>query len=142
VLFFFFLTYCTMARQHSTGLGVQRYLGRRKNSLTARTRTPWRHRIKAKYYTPTPAEKATRKAERRARKELRAKAFDSASAAVMQEAVRLHETLGSATVTQCYEELCQRSQLKTKRAKSRWNAYLRQEVKKINDGVVFSYLGI
>jgi hypothetical protein len=55
----------------------------------------------------------------------------------MEQATLLREEFGGHTAEWYFEEIMQRARMsKSKRSASRWNAFLRSEVKSINDGDV------
>jgi hypothetical protein len=75
-------------------------------------------------------------AEKRAkRKKEYQEALADARHAIMDHAAKLHEKFGGHSIEWYFEEIMQRGRLaKATREPSRWNAYLRSEAKKINDG--------
>ena len=106
----------------------QRYIKTAKASV----RTPWRHRRKRATIIRTPTEKAAIKAKNHERKVAYADALSRAQDIVMQEAIKLQGQFGSCTIEYYFEAILQTSRLTKKRGPSRWNAYLRQEIKKHN----------
>jgi hypothetical protein len=63
-------------------------------------------------------------------------ALTEAQDVLMEAAVKMHETLGCHTVDYYYEAIIQTSRMtKHWRACNPWNAYLRAEVKKYNEGM-------
>jgi hypothetical protein len=80
-------------------------------------------------------EKARIAATRKSRKALYKEAFATAQAVIYDEAKKISEKHGFKDADGCYRELMQRTRLpSTKRSPSRWNAFLRSEVKRRNDG--------
>jgi hypothetical protein len=62
-----------------------------------------------------------------------------AQAAIYDEARKISEKHGFKDADGCYRELMQRTRLaSTKCSPSRWNAFLRSEVKRRNDGSLSS----
>jgi hypothetical protein len=122
--------------QPDLGLGPQSY------SLDARRsggskRHAWRRRTKRTQIQKTPMEKARIAAVKKARKDLYNKAFMDAGASIFDHAKILSETFGLKDADRSYQELMQRARIaNTKRSKSRWNAFLRDEVKRRNDGML------
>lgn len=97
-------------------------------------RVAWRRRAKRTQITKTPMEKARIAATRKSRKALYSKAFATAQSVVYEEAKKISETYGHKDADVCYRELMQRTRVaNTKRSASRWNAFLREEVKRRND---------
>ena len=83
----------------------------------------------------TPAEKAHVASLRRSRKEDYSNALAEARDMVMEQAVQLRERFGGHSVEYYYEEIMQRSRaVKGQRRITQWNAYLAQEIKRINEG--------
>lgn len=57
----------------------------------------------------------------------------------MEQATQLRELFGGHTVEWYFEEIMQQACMsKSKQETSRWNAFLREEVKQFNDGVYIS----
>jgi hypothetical protein len=83
----------------------------------------------------TPMEKARIAAARKARRAVYSDGFAAAQSAIYAEAKKISETHGFKDADACYREIMQRGRVaSTKRGPSRWNAFLRQEVKRRNDG--------
>ncbi|KAG1836873.1 hypothetical protein DFJ58DRAFT_734671 [Suillus subalutaceus] len=107
----------------------QRYIKVTKSS----SRTPWRHRIKRKARLRTQAEKKVLAEKCRANKCAYKDALADSQDMVMQEAVKLHEEFPHRTVEYHFEAILQRTHTKQKSRKAtRWNAFLRSEVKAMN----------
>jgi hypothetical protein len=87
----------------------------------------------------TPAEKAEAAAKRSNYRQSYNDALSKARGIVMEQATLLREEFGGHTAEWYFEEIMQRARMsKSKRSTSRWNAFLQNEVKSINDGDVFS----
>jgi|ERR1700722_4737696 hypothetical protein len=98
-------------------------------------RVPWRTRQARVTIRKGPIERAQIKARRQARKEVSRQGIKSAEAAIFEEAKKLSAVRGD-TPLQNYRMLLQRARItQSRRNVSAWNAYLRQEVKKRNDGM-------
>lgn len=102
----------------------------------ASKRVPWRRRAKRVQISKTPMEKARIAATRKARKAFREGLFCDAHSAVLDQAKILSENLGLKDVDKIYRELMQQSHRAShRRSVSRWNAFLRQEVTRRNNGL-------
>jgi hypothetical protein len=123
-----------MAR-HLSLHSAQRYI----KTTKASQRTPWRSRLKRKQIAKKSAEEKKTLAEKRLKKKIDYQtALAEAQDVLMQEAVKMHETLGCHTVDYYYEAIIQTSHMtKHQRACNPWNAYLRAEVKKYNEGMFY-----
>jgi hypothetical protein len=116
--------------------GLRRLVSQQRKLKTNKVRQPWRHRTKRTYLRKTPAEKAALAAKRLGHRQSYQTALAKARAVVMDEAIKLKEQFGAHSVDWYFEAIMQQSRIsKTKRAPSRWNAYLRQEVKAANNGM-------
>jgi hypothetical protein len=123
-----------MVRQSSAD-GPQRFKSLSRKLSTAKTRYAWRTKTKRKYIKRTPAEKAALKEKRQSEKKMYNDALQEAREVVLQQATQLHERFGGHSVQHYFEQILQQSRMKKRSRKvSRWNAYLRSEVKRINDG--------
>jgi hypothetical protein len=101
----------------------------------SKARKPWRHRAKRTTLQKTPAEKAEVAAKRHDHRVSYCDALSKARGIVMEQATQLREQFGGHTVEWYFEEIMQQAcKAKSKRETSRWNAFLRDEVKHINDG--------
>jgi len=101
---------------------------------TSKVRKPWRRRAKPTVKS-TPAEKKLKAVRRAVRKKEYHVALEEARATILDKATELHERFGGHSVNWYFEEIMQNGRLaKNSRDTSRWNAYLRSEVRKINDG--------
>jgi len=104
-------------------------------------RVPWRTRSKRIQTRKSASEKARHAQLRQSRKVVYNEALELAETAILGEAQKISISSGKKTPQQCYKDLLQRSRLvHTRRAPSKWNAYLRNEVRKRNDGKYFSLL--
>ncbi|KAG1869943.1 hypothetical protein F4604DRAFT_1583844 [Suillus subluteus] len=107
----------------------QRYIKVTKSS----SRTLWRHRIKRKARLRTEAEKKALAEKRNTQKCAYKDALADCQDMVMQEAIKLHEQFPHRTVEYHFEAILQRTHTKQKSRKAtRWNAFLRSEVKAMN----------
>jgi hypothetical protein len=110
---------------------------RRSGSGTQkRVRFPWRRRTKTARIEKDPSERAEINARRRAKKEACAATIASAESVIFEEAKKLSATLnGQKTPLQAHRMLLQTARVaQSERNISQWNAYIRQEVRKMNDG--------
>jgi len=125
-----------MARVHSQlGFGPQRYSLDARNSVGPK-RVAWRRRTKRAQIQKTPMEKAHIAATRKAHKALYNNAFTDAKSTIVEHTQKISEKFGLKDTDSTYWELMQQSRIaSTKHSKSRWNAFLREEVKKRNDGM-------
>lgn len=125
----------TMARLVIEGL--QRLSSKFRKLATNKTRKA-SHRTKHAVIRRTPQEKAQIAASRRAHRASYLEALNDARNSIMEQAAHLKETFGGHSIEYYLEAILQRSRLaKSTKAPNRWNAYLRQEVKRINDGESF-----
>ncbi|KAG2029493.1 hypothetical protein BDR03DRAFT_880613, partial [Suillus americanus] len=109
----------------------QRYIKVTKSS----SRTPWHHHMNRKARLRTEAEKKALAEKRKAHKGAYKDALADAQDLVMQEAVKLREQFPGRTVEYHFEAILQRTHTKQKSRKpTRWNAFLRSEVKAMNAG--------
>ena len=123
------------------GDGLRRLVSQQRKLSTSKARKPWRHRAKRTPLRKTPAEKAEAAAKRRDHKVSYNEALSKARGIVMEQATLLREEFGGHTVEWYFEEIMQRARMtKSKRETSRWNAFLRNEVKCMNDGKYCSSL--
>lgn len=114
---------------------LQRYASARRKLTTALKRQPWRHRAKRRALRRTSTEKQALKAKRREKKEAYSKALEEARAAMWEQAALMRERFGSHTLEYYVREIMQDARLnKTRRAPSRWNAFLSLEVQRLNQG--------
>lgn len=105
---------------------------------TSKARKPWRRRVKP--IKSTPAEKKLKAVQRKVRKKEYHVALEEARASILDRATELHERFGGHSVDYYFEEIMQNGRLvKGSRETSRWNAYLRSEVRKLNDGTYLIY---
>ena len=104
----------------------QCYIKRTKASVC----TPWWHHRKHVAIIWTPAEKAAIKAKNYERKVVYADALSRVQDIVMQEAIKLQEQFSLHTIEYYFKAILQAPHLTKKKRPSRWNAYLRQEIKK------------
>jgi len=119
----------------SQDAGPARFSSRMRTAATNKARLPWRNRTKHKTYQRTSVEKKALAEKRRNNKKSYHEALAAAYAAVQEEAVKLKEQFGAHSVQYYMEEIMQQSRLtKHKRSVNSWNVYLRNEVKRINDG--------
>jgi hypothetical protein len=123
-----------MARQQGDH-ELTRYKSSLRKLSTNKARHPWRHRNKNKRIPLTPPEKAQRKKDRLLHKINYKAAMQKAQDVMLEEAKKLRELFGGHSVEWYFQEIMQRSHVtKKKRKVTLWNAYLQQEVKRINDG--------
>ncbi|KAG1785413.1 uncharacterized protein HD556DRAFT_1249922 [Suillus plorans] len=110
-----------------------RYHTKLQKLTTQKPRKPWRHRSKG-HYKHTASEKAALKGKRLAHRIAYAEALKNAREVVQEQAKLLHEKFGSHSVQYYHEELMQRTRMATSsRSPSRWNAFVRREVKRMNE---------
>ena len=89
----------------------------------------------------TPALREVLARQREAQRENYTSTLQDARNAVEQHATQLRENFGGHTVDYYSQEILQRSRLERARRKpSRWNAFLRHELKKQNDGTLYHCL--
>lgn len=89
----------------------------------------------------TNIQKAQLQAKRKQRKKDLNDALTEARRRIWDEARKLREQFGTHTEQYYYEQLLQTSRLaKSTRKVNRWNAYLHQEVKRINEGMYIQKL--
>jgi hypothetical protein len=120
-----------MAPQSEQQQGPQRLLGRKAGYI----RRLWRRRTKRITIAKTPVEKARIAKQQREKKAAYEAAYLQAEAVIMEEATKLSEKFGKHTPQQCYRKLMQRARItQKKRSVNAWNVYLREEVKRRNDG--------
>ena len=128
-----------MARREHGQESLRRLYSKQRKLSTSKARLPWRHRAKRIALRKTPAEKAAQAAKRQAHRVSYREALTSARSVVMDQAIQLRERFGMHTVEWYFEEIMQQSRMgKVKRAPSRWNAFLRKEVQRINNGMYIS----
>jgi hypothetical protein len=121
------------------GDGLRRLVSQQRKLSTNKIRKPWRHRTKHTILRKTPAEKAEAAAKRSNYRQSYNDALSKARGIVMEQATLLREEFGGHTAEWHFEEIMQRARMsKSKRSTSRWNAFLWNEVKSINDGDIFS----
>ena len=88
----------------------------------------------------TSALKAVLAKQRAERQQRYTSALQEARHVVQQHATQLREEFGGHTVGYYQQEILQRGRLeRTRRKSSRWNTFLRQELKKRNNGVPFYF---
>jgi hypothetical protein len=81
-------------------------------------------------------EKARISLQRREKKMCHKEAYAQAEQVVMEEATKLSEKFGKHTPEECYRRLLQRARItQKKQSVNDWNAFLRGEVKCMNDGI-------
>jgi hypothetical protein len=121
----------------ATGIvgGLQRFPDKARHLVTTKTRYPWRYCSKRKTYRHSTAEKQALTAQRKERKLSYHNALHLATEAIQNEAKKLHEQFGGHSVDYYMRQIMQTSHIhKKSRSVNKWNIYLRQEVKRINDG--------
>lgn len=129
-LFNVYLLFHTMKSKNWLG----RYHTKLQKLTTQKPRKPWRHRSKGRY-KHTASEKAALKGKRLAHRIAYAEALKNAREVVQEQAKLLHEKFGSHSVQYYHEELMQRTCMATSsRSPLRWNAFVRREVKRMNEG--------
>jgi hypothetical protein len=122
-----------MATQHSNEGSPDRIPGSRRK--VGYTRQLWRRRAKRVTIPKTPMEKARIAVQRQEKKACHEEAYAAAEEVIMEEATKLSEKFGRQTPQQCYRSLLQRARIsQKKRSVSSWNAYLRREARRKNDG--------
>jgi hypothetical protein len=123
----------------SSSIGLIARLANRARKLSnSNARKPWRHRAKA--IRRTPAEKKLLAEKRAKRKTEYQEALAEARNVIMEQAAILHERFGGHKIEWYFEKIMQCGRLaKHTREPTRWNAYLRSETKKINDGKLFKF---
>ena len=109
---------------------------RMRMASTQKTRLPWRYRTKRKVYKRTATEKKMLAEKRQKHKASYNEALDAAYAIVHEEAVKLKEQFGAHSEQYYMEEIMQLSRLgkKNRQTVNNWNVYLRNEVKRLNNG--------
>lgn len=111
--------------------GVSRYSTRSK--ISTKTRIPWRHRTQ-RTAKRTHAQKQHLAKQRRDNKERYNDALDASFQVILGEARKLREEFGAHSEQYYLEELMQRPKLaRSRRSVNRWNVFLREEVKQLND---------
>ena len=119
------------------GGGLRRLVSQQRKFSTNKIWKPWRHRTKRTILQKMPAEKAEAAAKRSNYRQSYNDALSKARGIVMEQATLLREEFGGHTAEWYFEEIMQRACMsKSKRSTSRWNAFLWNEVKSINDGDV------
>ncbi|KAI0667164.1 hypothetical protein C8Q78DRAFT_994228 [Trametes maxima] len=94
---------------------------------------PCRFRPKKKGHVLTPSQKAQLKAERQQRNENVNMALEDARAMVWTAAKKMHADFQTHSAEYYYQLIMQTSRLNTQRRRaSRWNAYLRKEMQRVN----------
>jgi hypothetical protein len=125
-----------MARRKELVEGPARHSSRKAALATSRNRLPWRHRSKHRTFKQSPAEKAALAEKWSSRKLAYCEALTEAAETIYNEAVKLREKFGTHSIQYYMGELMQQSRLdKKKRNINSWNVFLRNEVKRINEGV-------
>lgn len=120
---------------------VSRYPPKMRALSTNKPRVPWCRREKPRY-KHSAAEKAVLKEKRKAHRIAYSSALQAARNIVFQEAEKLHAQFSGHSVQYYYEEIMQHSRIaQSSRGINRWNAFCRQEVKRINDGTGNCYIG-
>jgi hypothetical protein len=104
-----------------------------KRTLTANARSSWRIRTRHK---KTSAEKEALKLKRKEHREAYAEALSAANQVVLDQAKHMHEVFGRHSCEYYFEEIlqCCRS-MKSTRRPSRWNAFVKKETERINNGM-------
>ncbi|KAG1852589.1 hypothetical protein C8R48DRAFT_584135, partial [Suillus tomentosus] len=114
---------------------VGRYPSMMHKLTTSAPRTPWRHRKKTRY-TRTPAEKAVLKQNRVECNTGYREALENINQLIMDQATELRAKFGGHNIEYYYREILQYARrTKKKCSLSWWNAFMRQEMKLINDGI-------
>ncbi|KAG1858515.1 hypothetical protein F4604DRAFT_1589498 [Suillus subluteus] len=114
---------------------VGRYPSVMRKLTTSNPRTPWHHRKKT-HHTSTPAEKAVLKQKRAEHNAGYREALENINQMIMDQATELHAKFRGHNIEYYYREILQSTRrTKNKHSLSRWNAFVRQEMKHINDGI-------
>jgi hypothetical protein len=130
-----------MARHKEILEGPARYSSRKAALLTSKQRLPWRQRAKRKTIKKSTAEKKTLAEQRLNRKIAYRQALADATETIHNEAIKLHEQFGGHSIEYYREQLMQHSRLgKKRRLVNGWNVFLRNEVKRMNDGMLVRFL--
>ena len=126
----------------STHDELQQRLKSSKRKLPgARNRLPFRHRTKRNILPKTPHEKAVLAAKRLQHRRSYTEALARAREVLNDQAILLHNEFGGHTAAYYLQEICQLSRIQksSRRVESTWNAFLRSELKKMNDGAYLYY---
>ncbi|KAF7970292.1 hypothetical protein HWV62_24416 [Athelia sp. TMB] len=120
-----------MPRIQQTG-APSRYSTR--TQISTKTRLPWRHRTQRKVSKRTGAEKKQLAKQRRENKERYNNALEASFQVILGEARKLREEFGAHSEQYYLEEIMQRPKIvQSHRGVNRWNVFLREEVKCMND---------
>lgn len=122
-----------MARPQDKPGSISRYSTRTK--LSTKTRIPWRHRTQWQALKRTSAQKKQLAKQRRDNKERYNNALEDAFQVLVGEACKLREEFGAHSEQYYLEELLKRPKVAQRsRGINRWNVFVREEVKRLNDG--------
>lgn len=122
-----------MARTQDKSGGISRYSTRTK--VSTKTRLPWRHRTHRTAIKRTTAQKKQLAKQRCENKERYNKALEASFQVLLGEAHKLREEFGGHSEQYYLEDILQRPRVvQSRRGVNRWNVFLRDEVKRINDG--------
>ncbi|KAF8896627.1 hypothetical protein BD779DRAFT_1668380 [Infundibulicybe gibba] len=128
-----------MARTRTTDAnGPQRFQTQARKMATTKLRSRWRTRTRTAQNQSqrTASRAAAIKEKRQARNQEYNEALQEAREMLLKKAEELQERFGKHTVQWYFEDIVQHSRIvKLTRRPNKWNAYLRSEVKRINDGV-------
>lgn len=121
--------------QGNEGLPKRLTSGKRKLP-GSRNRLPFRHRTKRAVLPKTPLEKASLAAKRLNHRRAYNDALARAREVLTDQATILRNEFGGHSIQYYLQEICQMSRIvkSGRRNESSWNAFLRSEVKKVNDG--------
>lgn len=109
--------------------------------VTRLARKPYRKRSKKATIKKTPQEKKILAAQRAERREKMAEALHAARDIVMEEARKMQEEFGTHNEKYYQHQILQQSRItSTKRKTNPWNAYLRSELRKRNEGTAWDTL--
>lgn len=122
-----------MARTQDNSGGISRYSTRPK--ISTKTRKPWRHRTQRQTVKRTSAQKKHLNKQRRDNKERYNNALEASFEVLLDEARKLREEFGAHTEQYYLQEILQRPKVVQRtRGVNRWNVFVREEVKRMNDG--------
>ncbi|KAG1721553.1 uncharacterized protein EDB91DRAFT_1024695, partial [Suillus paluster] len=109
-----------------------RYANKMRRLTTNQPRKPWHQRTRT-WYKLSAADKAVLKDKRLTHRVSYAQALQEARNIVNEQAKLLHERFGKHSVEYYFGELMQRARVaQSSRSPTRWNAFVRKEVKRIN----------
>jgi hypothetical protein len=112
-----------------------RYHTKLQKLTTQKPQKPWRHHSKGRY-KHTASEKAALKEKRLAHRITYVDALKDAREVMQEQAKLLHEKFGGHSIQYYHEELMQRARMAaSSRSPSRWNTFVRREVKRMNQGM-------